>query len=130
MCVWCATGMHITRSACVSGALRVCILPVAHVCLVRTRHTCATGMHITRSAPHMRYEYFFTSDVLPAAQGICATGSHIRCATGKLFSSSAIPLWRSRIHVGSEQVTKNRVTICIYSYIKNTITYHISLIIQ
>jgi hypothetical protein len=36
----------------------------------------------------MRYGYFFTSGVLPAAHGICATSSHIRCATGKLFSSS------------------------------------------
>jgi hypothetical protein len=50
--------------------------------------TCATGKPITRSAPHMRYGYFFTSSVLPAVHGICATGSHIRCATGKLFSSS------------------------------------------
>jgi hypothetical protein len=37
-----------------------------------------------------------------------------------------IPLSRSHIQVGSEQVIKNWVTICIYSYIKNIITYQIS----
>jgi hypothetical protein len=75
----------------VSGALRVCILPVAYVSGA-LRVICATGKHITRSAPHMRYGYFFTSGVLPAAHNICATGSHIRCAVGKLFSSSVGPL--------------------------------------
>jgi hypothetical protein len=66
----------------VFGALRVCILPVAHqthalrVNILPVAHqTCATGI-------------FFTSGVLPAAHGICTTGSHIRWAAGKLFSSS------------------------------------------
>jgi hypothetical protein len=36
----------------------------------------------------VRYGYIFTSGVLPAAHDICATGSHLRCAAGKLFSSS------------------------------------------
>jgi hypothetical protein len=64
MCAWCATGNMHTRSA---------------------PDTCVTGKPITRSAPHMRYGYFFTSGMLPAVHGICAMGSHIRCATGKLF---------------------------------------------
>jgi hypothetical protein len=34
-----------------------------------------------------------------------------------------IPLSRSRIQVASEQIIKNGVTICIYSYIKNIKTY-------
>jgi hypothetical protein len=78
----------------VSGALWVICLPVAHVGKHITRSapdTCATGKHITRSTPDMRYGYIFTSGVLPAARGICATGSHIRCAAGKLFSSSGFP---------------------------------------
>jgi hypothetical protein len=37
-----------------------------------------------------------------------------------------IPHTCSRIHVGSEKIIKNGVTICIYSYIKNMIKVHIS----
>jgi hypothetical protein len=41
-------------------------------------------------------------------------------------SNTHHPLSCSGIHVGSEQVVWNGVSICIYSYIKNIITYHIS----
>jgi hypothetical protein len=37
-----------------------------------------------------------------------------------------IPHTRSRILVGSEQVIKNGIIVCIYSYIKNMIKIHIS----
>jgi hypothetical protein len=83
---WCATGNMHTRSA---------------------SDTCATGKPITRSAPHMCYGFFFTSDVLPAAHGICTTGSHITCATGKLFSSSvcsfSLSFYFSYIYIVAKQ---------------------------
>jgi hypothetical protein len=41
-------------------------------------------------------------------------------------SNTHHPLSHSRIQVGSEQIIENRVTICIYSYIKNIITYRSS----
>jgi hypothetical protein len=61
------------------------------MCMVR--YGCTTGKHITRSTPDMHYRYIFTSGVLPAVHDICARSSHIRCAAGKLFSSSV--LWAS-----------------------------------
>jgi hypothetical protein len=52
--------------------------------------------------------------------------SQFTTTTKLLHLIHAILLSCSHIQVGSEQVIKNGVTICIYSYIKNIITYHIS----
>jgi hypothetical protein len=64
-----------------------------------------------------------SSSLLPSRRVFLA--SLCSCVGKFLF-----PMLRTHQHVGSEQVIKNGVIICIYSYIKDIITYHISSIIE
>jgi hypothetical protein len=64
------------------------IFSVLHCIMYKYCNLTAQIQDFRKSKKYTRYVYIFTSGMVPAAHGICATGNHIRCAAGKLFSSS------------------------------------------
>jgi hypothetical protein len=78
---------------------------------------------------YSKYILFIPSEVTTELVKIIADHkfcSEFTFTTELLHLIHTIPLSHSHIQVGSEQVLKNGVKVCIYSYIKNIITYHIS----